>query len=56
MNELRIAWRKQGFSYTPEQQVAFNKLRELRSKRVKSFYENNQVWKGSSSKTTTQDK
>ena len=56
MKELREAWRKQGFSYTPEQQVAFNKLRELRSKRVKSFYENNQVWKGSSSKTTTQDK
>ena len=46
MNELREAWRKQGFSYTTEQKVAYNKLLELRRERVKSFYKNDKVWKG----------
>tara|TARA_B100000427_G_scaffold97400_1_gene80193 strand:- start:635 stop:838 length:204 start_codon:yes stop_codon:yes gene_type:complete len=58
MKELREAWRKQGFTYTNEQQIAYNKLLELRRKRVKSFYKDNRVWKGSSTagKTTPQDK
>ena len=46
MKELREAWRKQGFSYTNEQKAAYNKLLELRRARVKSFYENDKVWKG----------
>ena len=59
MNELRETWRKQGFNYTAEQKLAYNKLLELRRKRVKSFFKNNRVWKGGSSttaKTTSQDK
>lgn len=46
--ELRETYRKQGFSYTTEQQVAYNKLRKLRYERVKSFYDNDRVWKGGS--------
>ena len=46
MNELRESWRKQGFKYTHEQKAAYNKLLELRRARVKSFYENDKVWKG----------
>ena len=59
MKELRETWRKQGFTYTAEQKLAYNKLLELRRKRVKSFFKNNRVWKGGSSttaKTTSQDK
>ena len=38
----------QGFKYTNEQKAAYNKLLELRRERVKSFYENDKVWKGGS--------
>ena len=48
MSELRELYRKQGFSYTNEQKAAYNKLLELRRERVKSFYENDKVWKGGS--------
>ena len=57
MKELREAWRKQGFKYTAEQQITYNRLLDLRRKRVKEMHDNNKVWKGSSSsKTTTEDK
>ena len=58
LKELRDTWRKQFFSYTPEQQKEFDKLMSLRRERVKYFYDNNLVWKGPSTagKTTVQDK
>ena len=46
MNELREQWRKQGFSYTREQQVEYDKLLKLRRKRVSYFLENGIVSKG----------
>ncbi len=58
IQELRDTWRKQSFSYTVEQQKQFDKLMSLRRERVKWFYDNNLVWKGTSTagKTTVQDK
>ena len=44
--ELKESWRKQGFSYTVDQQKRYDELLKLRRKRVKSFYENDKVWKG----------
>tara|TARA_B100000427_G_C15489326_1_gene586795 strand:+ start:1205 stop:1417 length:213 start_codon:yes stop_codon:yes gene_type:complete len=46
MKELREQWRKQGFSYTREQQVEYDKLLKLRRKRVSYFLENGIVSKG----------
>ena len=46
MRELRESWRKQGFSYTIEQQKRYDELLKLRRERVKSFYANDRVWKG----------
>ncbi len=56
LQELRDTWRKQSFSYTVEQQKQFDKLMSLRRERVKWFYDNNLVWKGTSTagKTTVQ--
>ena len=49
MKALREEWRKQGFKYTHEQQVAYNKLLELRRARVKEMQDNGQVYKGKAS-------
>ena len=46
LKELRETWRKQGFSYTREQQAEYERLRQLRYKRVAYFRENDLVWKG----------
>tara|TARA_B100000427_G_scaffold240756_1_gene203708 strand:+ start:247 stop:459 length:213 start_codon:yes stop_codon:yes gene_type:complete len=46
MNELREQWRKQGFKYTKEQQVQYDKLLQLRRKRVRYFLDNGIVSKG----------
>ena len=46
MKELRESWRKQGFSYSLEQQKRYDELLKLRRERVKSFYANDKVWKG----------
>ena len=46
MNELREQWRKQGFKYTKEQQVQYDKLLQLRRKRVRYFLDNGIVAKG----------
>ena len=58
LKELRDTWRKQFFSYTPEQQKEFDKLMSLRRERVKYFHDNGLVWKGPSTagKTTVEDK
>ena len=48
LQELRDTWRKQFFSYTPEQQKEFDKLMSLRRERVKWFYDNDKVAKSGS--------
>ena len=47
LRELNDAWRKQDFIFTKEQQAQYDKLTNLRRERVKYFYENNMVSKGS---------
>ena len=46
LKELKETWRKQGFSNTIEQQAEYERLRQLRYKRVAYFRENDLVWKG----------
>ena len=46
MKDLRESWRKQGFSYTVDQQKRYNELLKLRRERVKWFYDNDRVQKG----------
>ena len=46
MRELKEAWRKQGFSYTIEQQKRYDELLKLRRARVKWFHDNDRVQKG----------
>ena len=50
MKELREEWRKQGFSYTKEQQAEYDRLIKLRRERVKSFFADDKVSKGGTSK------
>lgn len=53
LNELREEWREQNFTFTPEQYVEFNKLKDQRRERVKYFYENDLVSKGGPKKEDT---
>ena len=46
LRELREAWKKQGFSYTKDQQTRHEELRQLRYDRVKYFHESGRVQKG----------
>ena len=46
LRELREAWRKQGFSYTKDQQSMYEELRQLRYERVKYFHDTGRVQKG----------
>ena len=48
--ELKESWSKQGFVYTNEQKKRYDELLKLRRERVKSFYENDKVFKGASAK------
>ena len=50
LNALREQWREQVFAYTPEQQKEYDRLIKLRRERGKSFYANDRVSKGGSSK------
>ena len=50
LKELKEDYTRQCFKYTPEQQHEYATLLSLRRKRVKSFYENDKVFKGASSK------
>ncbi len=50
LNALREQWRDQVFAYTPEQQKEYDRLIKLRRERVKSFYANDRVSKGGTSK------
>ena len=50
LNALKEDYRRQLFQYTPEQQKEFDRLMKLRRERVKSFYADDKVSKGGSSK------
>ena len=50
LKSLREQWKEQSFSYTKEQQAEYDRLIKLRRERVKSFYANDRVSKGGSSK------
>ena len=45
IQELKTFWRKQNFVFTNEQQFKYDKLIAERQKQVKSFYEDNLVYK-----------
>jgi hypothetical protein len=47
LRELNVAWRKQNFQYTKEQQALYDRLAQLRRERVSYFYANDLVFKGS---------
>ena len=47
MNELKEIWRKQDFKFTSKQQEEYDILLAARRERVRYFYENNLVFKGS---------
>ena len=53
LNELRVIYREQVFKFTSEQQKEYDNLKELRRERVKYFYDNDLVWKGSAKKEET---
>ena len=45
INELRESWRRNNFVFTSEQRAEFDRLKDLRRKRVKYFHDNGLVWK-----------
>ena len=52
INELRESWRRNNFVFTSEQRAEFERLKDLRRKRVKYFHDNGLVWKAGMAKTT----
>ena len=50
LNALREQWREQVFSFTNEQKAEYDRLMKLRRERVKSFYKDDKVSKGGTSK------
>ena len=50
IRDLKDTWRKQNFVFTSTQQTKFDNLLEKRRDIVKSYYENNLVYKASASK------
>ena len=53
LNELRKVYQEQTFKFTSEQQKEYNNLKEIRRERVKYFYDNDLVFKGSGKKDDT---
>ena len=53
LNELRQTYREQVFKFTEQQQKEYDNLKQLRRERVKYFYDNDLVWKGSAKKEDT---
>ena len=53
LNELRKVYREQTFKFTSKQQKEYDNLKEVRRERVKYFYDNDLVWKGSGKKDDT---
>jgi len=52
INELRESWRRNNFVFTSEQRAEFDRLKDLRRKRVKYFHDNGLVWKAGMAKVT----
>ena len=50
LKELKEEYKKQNLKYTPEQQVKYDRLIQLRRERVKYFYDNDLVFKGAAKK------
>ena len=50
LKELREEWKRQNLKYTPEQQVKYDRLIQLRRERFKYFYDNDLVFKGAAKK------
>ena len=50
LNALKEDYRRQLFQYTPEQQKEYDRLIKLRRERVKSFFTDDKVSKGGTSK------
>ena len=50
INELRESWRRNNFVFTSEQRAEFDRLKDLRKKRVKYFHDNDLVFKGAAKK------
>ena len=53
LNELRKVYQEQTFKFTSEQQKEYDNLKEVRRERVKYFYDNDLVFKGSAKKDDT---
>ena len=53
LNELRKVYQEQTFKFTSEQQKEYDSLKEVRRERVKYFYDNDLVFKGSGKKDDT---
>ena len=47
LQELKLAWRKQDFLFTKQQTEEYELLLETRRQRVKQFYTEGRVFKGS---------
>jgi hypothetical protein len=50
LKEMREIYREQSFSFTKEQRAEYDKVLALRRERVKSFYKNDKVSKGGTTK------
>ena len=53
LNELRKVHQEQTFKFTSEQQKEYDNLKQIRRERVKYFYDNDLVFKGSAKKEDT---
>jgi len=53
LNELRKVYQEQTFKFTSEQQKEYDNLKQIRRERVKYFYDNDLVFKGSGKKDDT---
>ena len=53
LNELRKVYQEQTFKFTSEQQKEYDNLKQIRRERVKYFYDNDLVFKGSRKKDDT---
>jgi hypothetical protein len=47
INELKDAWRRQDMTYTKQQREAYDILLQARRERVRGFYAEGRVFKGS---------
>ena len=53
LNELRKVYQEQTLKFTSEQQKEYDNLKQLRRERVKYFYDNDLVFRGSAKKEDT---